>query len=65
MAVSLTLFIIMWEMCAGRYQINNVLHLVLVPVPTYVFGPSDGKHAQYYSEEGSEIVPNVVYMGKS
>lgn len=52
-------------MCAGRYQINNVLHLVLVPVPTYVFGPSDSKHAQYYSEEGSEIVPNVVYMGKS
>ncbi|KAI5630681.1 CWF19-like protein 1 [Phthorimaea operculella] len=35
-----------------------------VPVTTYVFGPSNSAHVQYYPEEGSEIVPNVVYMGK-
>ncbi|XP_030026506.2 CWF19-like protein 1 [Manduca sexta] len=35
-----------------------------VPVPTYVFGPSRKEHTTYYCEEGSEIVPNVVYMGK-
>ncbi|XP_050674413.1 CWF19-like protein 1 isoform X2 [Leptidea sinapis] len=35
-----------------------------VPVTTYVFGPSDGNHVKYYCEEGSEIVPNVIYMGK-
>lgn len=34
-----------------------------VPVTTYVFGPSDETHVKYYCEEGSEIVPNVVYMG--
>ncbi|XP_031765667.1 CWF19-like protein 1 [Galleria mellonella] len=35
-----------------------------VPVTTYVFGPSKSEHVQYYCEEGSEIVPNVIYMGK-
>ncbi|XP_073953770.1 CWF19-like protein 1 isoform X2 [Choristoneura fumiferana] len=35
-----------------------------VPVTTYVFGPSKSEHCQYYCEEGAEIVPNVVYMGK-
>ncbi|XP_063540410.1 CWF19-like protein 1 [Cydia strobilella] len=34
-----------------------------VPVTTYVFGPNNSDHCQYYCEEGSEIVPNVVYMG--
>ncbi|CAG4946990.1 unnamed protein product [Colias eurytheme] len=35
-----------------------------VPVTTYVFGPSDPNHVKYYGEEGSEIVPNVIYMGR-
>ncbi|XP_045777276.1 CWF19-like protein 1 [Maniola jurtina] len=35
-----------------------------VPVTTYVFGPSSPEHVQYYCEEGAEIVPNVIYMGK-
>ncbi|CAG9564051.1 unnamed protein product [Danaus chrysippus] len=35
-----------------------------VPVTTYVFGPSNSDHVQYYCEEGAEIVPNVIYMGK-
>ncbi|XP_041984453.1 CWF19-like protein 1 [Aricia agestis] len=35
-----------------------------VPVTTYVFGPSQLEHADYYCEEGGEIVPNVIYMGK-
>ncbi|CAH2042361.1 unnamed protein product, partial [Iphiclides podalirius] len=35
-----------------------------VPVTTYVFGPSNESHVRYYCEEGSEIVPNVIYMGK-
>ncbi|XP_045523279.1 CWF19-like protein 1 [Pieris brassicae] len=35
-----------------------------VPVTTYVFGPSDSNHVKYYCEEGSEIVPNVIYMGR-
>ncbi|XP_068620334.1 CWF19-like protein 1 isoform X2 [Battus philenor] len=35
-----------------------------VPVTTYVFGPSNENHVQYYCEEGSEIIPNVIYMGK-
>lgn len=35
-----------------------------VPVTTYVFGPSKPEHVPLYCEEGSEIVPNVIYMGK-
>ncbi|KAG7301431.1 hypothetical protein JYU34_014378 [Plutella xylostella] len=35
-----------------------------VPIPTYVFGPTTSEHVPLYCEEGSEIVPNVVYMGK-
>ncbi|CAH0590315.1 unnamed protein product [Chrysodeixis includens] len=35
-----------------------------VPVTTYVFGPSKPEHVGLYCEEGSEIVPNVIYMGK-
>ncbi|XP_063894246.1 CWF19-like protein 1 [Helicoverpa armigera] len=35
-----------------------------VPVTTYVFGPSKSEHVPLYCEEGSEIVPNVIYMGK-
>ncbi|KAL0820447.1 hypothetical protein ABMA28_006320 [Loxostege sticticalis] len=35
-----------------------------VPVTTYVFGPSNSDHVKYYCEEGGEIVPNVIYMGK-
>ncbi|XP_064073797.1 CWF19-like protein 1 isoform X2 [Vanessa tameamea] len=34
-----------------------------VPVTTYVFGPSNSEHVPYYCDEGSEIVPNVIYMG--
>lgn len=32
---------------------------------TYVFGPSNPDHVHHYCEEGSEIVPNVIYMGKN
>lgn len=35
-----------------------------VPVTTYVFGPSNPDHVHHYCEEGSEIVPNVIYMGR-
>ncbi|XP_049876735.1 CWF19-like protein 1 [Pectinophora gossypiella] len=35
-----------------------------VPVTTYVFGPSNKDHVQYYCEEGAEIVANVIYMGR-
>ncbi|XP_026320616.1 CWF19-like protein 1 [Hyposmocoma kahamanoa] len=36
-----------------------------VPVPTYVFGPSNSDHVKYYNcAEGEDIVPNVTYMGK-
>lgn len=34
-----------------------------VPVTTYVFGPSNIEDVPHYCEEGSEIVPNVIYMG--
>ncbi|KAJ0174158.1 hypothetical protein K1T71_010304 [Dendrolimus kikuchii] len=35
-----------------------------VPVTTYVFGPANSEHVQYYCDEGGEIVPNVIYMGR-
>lgn len=36
-----------------------------MPVPTYVFGPSNSDHVKYYiCVEGEDIVPNVTYMGK-
>ncbi|KAL4715033.1 hypothetical protein ACJJTC_003184 [Scirpophaga incertulas] len=35
-----------------------------VPVTTYVFGPSDSQHSEFYCKEGSEIAPNIIYMGR-
>ncbi|CAH0724407.1 unnamed protein product, partial [Brenthis ino] len=35
-----------------------------VPVTTYVFGPSDSEHVPHYCDEGSEIAPNIIYMGR-
>ncbi|CAG9795733.1 unnamed protein product [Diatraea saccharalis] len=35
-----------------------------VPVTTYVFGPSNSDHIQFYPDEGSDIAPNIIYMGR-
>ncbi|KAG8228296.1 hypothetical protein J437_LFUL007014 [Ladona fulva] len=36
-----------------------------VPVPTYVLGPNDPRHVQYYSDiDGCELCPNINYLGK-
>ncbi|XP_053614900.1 CWF19-like protein 1 homolog [Plodia interpunctella] len=35
-----------------------------VPVTTYVFGPCKSEHVNLYCEEGSEIAPNIIYMGR-
>ncbi|CAB3228856.1 unnamed protein product [Arctia plantaginis] len=40
------------------------LRTKIVPVTTYIFGPSKPEHVPLYCEEGSEIVPNVIYMGR-
>lgn len=40
------------------------MNFVSVPVTTYVFGPSKSEHVPLYCKEGSEIIPNVIYMGK-
>ncbi|XP_072942525.1 CWF19-like protein 1 [Epargyreus clarus] len=58
-------------LCAGNFfgEDNSQLDAYKmgtrkVPVPTYVFGPTNPEHVAYYCEEGGEIAPNIIYMGR-
>lgn len=35
----------------------------VVAVPTYILGPNKEEHVHLYPEEGSELCPNVHYLG--
>ena len=43
------------------------LNFILVPIPTFILGPSDMETAEFYSDvhgSGGELCENLTYLGK-
>ncbi|KAF2899890.1 hypothetical protein ILUMI_06297 [Ignelater luminosus] len=58
-------------LCVGNFfGVNNKefesykLQIKKVAIPTYILGPNKEEHVHLYPEEGSELCPNVHYLGK-
>ncbi|KAB0804662.1 hypothetical protein PPYR_01632 [Photinus pyralis] len=58
-------------LCVGNFfGVNNKefdtykFGIKKVEVPTYVLGPNKEEHVKFYPEDGSELCPNVHYLGK-
>lgn len=58
-------------LCVGNFfGVNNKefdtykIGIKKVEVPTYILGPNKEDHVKFYPQEGSELCPNVHYLGK-